>query len=205
MDFWEKVDKKLTDYVNCPDNKNFEELFSCLEDYLSKRATAARYKAEATGVYIPFEDFYSNFRLSTWQAIEDYPTIETSTFKSVLLHRLFFSERAVWQLYKKKSADQTDKDGVTYEGARWSSTDELPETFYNSTEMDEERFYLLEELEKYASVNRTNYNFLRLLIYGFTPKEAVIKLKIADEYDASARKKVQRIRRSFKKFLEENN
>lgn len=63
MDCWEDLEKSFNEYRERKDDRAFTEIFSKLQQYLLIKARAAQAEAKITGVYIPYEDFYSNFQL----------------------------------------------------------------------------------------------------------------------------------------------
>lgn len=204
MDFWQEIERQLNEYYKSHCSIALDNILFSIQPYLSKKAHLAKREAQMSGVYIPYEDFYSNYLLSTWQALEDYKDINDKNFKTVLGRRLYFSKCEAWRGYKKKSADARDKDGITYVSGRWDSIDELSNTFGEISQTND-YFHLNEVLTKYYQENPINCRFISMLIRGFSPAEAVMQLGICKKYDASARKKVQRIRESFRRFLEDNH
>ncbi|WP_159723565.1 BacL2 family protein [Enterococcus sp. CSURQ0835] len=202
MDCWEDLEKSFNEYRERKDDRAFTEIFSKLQQYLLIKARAAQAEAKITGVYIPYEDFYSNFSVAAWHAIEDYPDIKSSSLKNVLSHRLYYAKCEVWRTYKKKSDDCKDKNGNTYDSTRWSDIDDHLYLVNDGEEITETELFLAEQLKNYSTINKTNYQVICLLIFGYTPAEALLKLGLAEEYNIAARKKIQRIRNSFREFIE---
>lgn len=204
MDFWIEFENKLNRYYisNCTDL--LDQLLKYLEPLLSKKSHSVTREAHLKGVYIPYEDFYSNFLLSAWQAIEDYKNISDKDFKSVLGRRLYFSKCEIWRNYKKKSADARDKDGITYVSSRWERVEDHHFSSSDNCNIYCENIHLKEALLKFFQENPKGCEFISLLIQGYSSAEALIHLGLCSKYDVAARKRAQRMRSSFKEFLSVN-
>ncbi len=83
-----------------------------LDPYIKSCAHRFVFKAQSNGVFIPFEDFYSNLCLAIWEGIEDFKSISGSTFKNVTLRRIYIAEKKTWKQYELQSARSSIKMGL---------------------------------------------------------------------------------------------
>ncbi len=205
MDFWDTLTDKVQLYMNTRNENDLEEIISFSIPYLKKYAFRAQKEAQQSGVYIPFEDFYSNLMYTTWKTVKNYSCKDDFTFQRVLRHRLFFSKCNVWRTYKTTTNDSNDKDGVSYVKSRWSSLETIDEKTLKISPAEDERLILLEALSNYSLADPKNYQFLNYLIYGDTPLEALKKVGLCPSeqqvYSDKFRKKVERIRKNFRNYL----
>ncbi|EOH91588.1 BacL2 family protein [Enterococcus villorum] len=199
---WKTVEDALKKYYQTNDEAILELMIKKLDPYIKTCAHNFVFKARSNGVFIPFEDFYSNLMLAIWQGIEDFRNIRTSTFKNVALRRIFIAEKKTWNQYKKTGNKKFDKNGVTYGVTRWEELETLNNntqyTIYDNAEVFIEEKLLIENFKKLDPFKGT---FIELLSLGYSPKEICLLLGISQTYDAKTRKKCQRIKESFLKYI----
>lgn len=189
MIFWEELEEKVDCYKINASEDNMNNIIVYSVRYLKVCAMNSRKKANANGVFIPFDDFYSQYLLTLWETVLDYVDIENHSLKNVLLHRLFIAERKVWRLYKKKSYSPNDKDNISYTATRWNVlNDEILQGEIYSAKY-EGQITLQECLQAYRKENQEDSKLIELLIKGYSPSESVKILGINLEYNAAARKK----------------
>ena len=201
MEFWEELEIKVELYRNNRKEMIMNDILEFCCKYLKTCAMNSYNKAKNTSVYIPFEDFYSQYLLCFWEGICDYIELEGFTLKNILLRRLFIAERKVWRMYKKISNSKEDKNQTSYNSTRWQTLEfDFDSIDIKSFRMEED-LILNEAFENYCKNNRKNAELIYLLFIGYSPSEAVELLDISNTYDAKTRKKVQRIKESFIRFL----
>ncbi len=205
MDFWTERISEVKVYVENQNEEDLETILLNFIPYLKKMAEYSHYLAKNAGIHIPFEDFYSAYLFSSWQAIEDSRKADQAdlNFKNIFLYCLFIAEKNVWRLYKKKSGKTTDKNGVTYASGRWQTIDEFNHLF-NPTFLDEGTLIIKDILTKYQRIAPDDAQFFSLIIEGYSCAEAVSYL-FFEEYNARMRKKIERMKRKFKIYLESEN
>lgn len=205
MDFWTERIIEVEDYVKEQDERRLEIILLNFVPYLKKSAKYSHFSASNVGVYISFEDFYSAYLFATWEAIEVFREEQKNdfNFKNVFLHRLFIAEKNVWRLYKKKSGKSTDKHGITYASGHWQMIDESSACFPPCF-LDESILMIKEILMKYQVIAPDDAQFFSLLVEGYSCAEAV-RYMFFEEYNARMRKKIERMKRRFKKYLEKEN
>ncbi|EPI03670.1 hypothetical protein D920_00291 [Enterococcus faecalis 13-SD-W-01] len=205
MDFWTERICEVERYTKKHTEEELERILTNFIPYLKKCAEYSHYSARNVDVYIPFEDFYSAYLCSTWQVIEDFCAFDQAekNFKNMFLRRLFIAEKEVWRLYKKKSGKTTDKKGITYTSGRWHTIQEGADLFA-PTFLDESTLIINELLAKYQIVAPEDAQFFSLLMEGYSCAEAVSTL-FFEEYNARMRKKIERMKRKFQKYLENEN
>lgn len=109
MIFWEELEEKVDCYKLNSSEENMNTIIVYSMKYLKVCAMNSKKKGIANGVFIPFDDFYSQYLLTLWESVLDYVNIENHSLKNIILHRLFIAERKVWRLYKKNLTLQTIK------------------------------------------------------------------------------------------------
>lgn len=195
-----------------------EEIFEAMEGYINTCINNAVRNAQNYGLIIPREDFESRYFQYLWEALEAFDIEGESTFKNIVLRRFRFAETHTWRQYKSKGNNE-DKDGVSYESARWDSLDRnicggssdddktLAEVIVGESQSAEEVFVDNNEeeeiLKAFAKVNERYSNVIRFLYLGYEGDDLAKVTGEADKYDAKMRKLVQRSKDAFKKFMSE--
>ncbi|EMF0110806.1 hypothetical protein OU491_002638 [Enterococcus hirae] len=202
MDFWQKINDEVRVYVNKKDKELLETILLQFTPYLKTCARKSQSSAIENGVFIPFEEFYSKYLVVTWKAIEDFRTNKKTNykFKNIFLHRLFIAEKDVWRIYRNYSGKPSDKNGMTYESSRWLELEES-KTCKMFILIDENRLIWNEIIRKYRLIEPKDAMFFSLILKGYSSSEAA-KCLFFEEYNAQMRKKIERMRCKFKKYLE---
>lgn len=102
MSFWEELEIKVNIYISSRKSYDMDDIILCSSKYLKTCAHNSRKKAENLGVYIPFEDFYSEYLLSFWQGIETFLDSTNLSLKNIILRRLFIAEKKFGDCTRKK-------------------------------------------------------------------------------------------------------
>src|SRR5699024_1650174 len=173
--------------------------------------------AKNYGLFIPKEDFESRFMQYLWESIEAYE-IGGSTFKNIVIRRFRFAETHTWRQYKSKG-DSSDKDGISYDSARWDSLDRkvgggdseddktMADIVLGDTDSAEKEYLDLYDeqaiIEEFSKVNERYSNVIRYMSLGYEGDDLAIATGEADSNNAKMRKLVQRSKASFKKFIDE--
>src|SRR5699024_8999673 len=122
---WTNVEEMVATYAKETDKLKKELLMEDIFDYMKIYTIAcidnAFENAKNYRLFIPKEDFESRFMQYLWESIEAYE-IGGSTFKNIVIRRFRFAETHTWRQYKSKG-DSSDKDGISYDSARWDSLD----------------------------------------------------------------------------------
>lgn len=206
MIFWNELVKLSKRYKVSNDVEIVEKMLKMLDPYFKTCARNSMEKAKNVNVFIPYEDFYSNILFAGWKAIEDFKDITESTFKNVILRRIYIAERETWKQYKKSGNKRTDKDGKTYAATQWidiEKLDSLPQKMGNYQEVEDISNRVI--LEEFTKKNRLKGQVIYLLYLGYSCKECCSILNISSSYDAKTRKKMQRIRSEFAEFFNESS
>lgn len=201
MNIWQMIDDLLKKYYLTNDKDILDLIILDLDPYIKSCAHRFVFKAQSNGVFIPFEDFYSNLCLAIWEGIEDFKSISGSTFKNVTLRRIYIAEKKTWKQYKKSGSKVFNKDGITYDVTRWENIESLHHSkncTVKSAERSIEEKLLIENFKKQDFFRGT---FIELLYHGYSCKEICLLLGISKTYDAKTRKKCQRIKESFWKYI----
>lgn len=204
MDFWNELEIILEMDTKIWESTTLENAIKYLIPYLKKMARSAQFRARMTGVYIPFEDFYSMYLISVWKVLEDLhaEVFDIKKIKHIVAYRLKIAEKDVWRTYKKKSNSATDINGTTYEATRWKSLectllDSMCEDFNDISLIFKELFL------KYSQKEPAETYFFLLLIQGYSTSEAA-KIAFGEkEYTNKVRKKIERSRKKLKNYLYE--
>lgn len=195
-----------------------EDIFQAMEGYLQTCITNAVNSARNYGIVIPREDFESRFFQYLWEAVEAYKKEDGEvSFKNIAIRRLRFAEIHTWKQYQTKG-DENDKDGISYETARWDSLDRkigsgsdddksLGEMVIGD-EVSAEDIFIdeyeeVEILSAFEKVNERYSNVIRYMALGYEGDDLAIATGESDKYDAKVRKLVQRARNSFEKYIKE--
>lgn len=72
MNIWQMIDDLLKKYYLTNDKDILDLIILDLDPYIKSCAHRFVFKAQSNGVFIPFEDFYSNLCLAIWEGIEDF-------------------------------------------------------------------------------------------------------------------------------------
>lgn len=189
-DMWQKVAILGEQYSLSKEEKFIDEIFRVMDTYLISIACRSQEKSKYIGNYIGFEDFYSNLMVAIWEGIEFYATQEGHqyTLKNILIKRIRFSEIKTWK------SNQMNLCGTDY-------LEKIENKMSSKNHMALREFYdLIFRFRKKYVVEGT---IIYLLAIGYSPANAIKCLRLSAQYDDKHRKKIQRIRAKFKKFLED--
>jgi hypothetical protein len=192
------------------------DVFNAMEKYIKTCVKNAVANARNYGLDIPKEDFESRFMQYLWEALEAFE-IGGSSFKNIVLRRFRFAETHTWRQYKTKGCEN-DKDGVSYESARWDSLDKkiggdsdddksLADVVLGNAMSAEDEFIAAnEEMEivnEFAEVNERYAKVIRFMLLGYEGDVLAIATGEADSNNAKMRKLVQRSKEAFAAFMAE--
>ena len=201
MLFWKEIEFKVEKYRYENTEYNLNDILMFMNIYLKTCATNSHNKAKFAGVFIPVEDFYSQYLMSCWQGIDDYLNLPGYKLKNIILRRLSIAEKHVWRMYKTTINVDDHKNDISYNSARWI---ELDVTLLLTTEdylKIENNIYLREILKKYQQKHKDDYIIISLLLAGYSPSEVFKLLGLSSNYDYRERKQFQRLKESFHNFL----
>jgi|GEM_PF-1285726 len=204
MSFWEELEIKVNIYISSRKSYDMDDIILCSSKYLKTCAHNSRKKAENLGVYIPFEDFYSEYLLSFWQGIETFLDSTNLSLKNIILRRLFIAEKKVWRLYKKKTKTEWDKNGVSYASARWEELNNEKVTKKTYNQFTDYMLIMNDDFRNFANEKQENSQLISLLLFGYSPSETIKIMGISDNYDTASRKKIERAKKSFERYLNLN-
>lgn len=190
-------------------------IFKNMDKYVKTSINNAYINARKYSLSIPKEDFESRFMQYLWEAIEAYE-IGGSSFKNIVMRRFDFAEKHTWRQYKSKG-DSNDKDGVSYDSARWDSLDRkaggseseseksLADVVLGDTISAEDEYIEQNEemriIDDFAQVNERYANVIRFMALGYDGDALAMATGEADSNNAKMRKLVQRSKESFHNFL----
>lgn len=125
MEFWAEVTRLSDIYRFTNKEEDLINVMEYMERYIGVSAKNAKHRSELYKLCIPYEDFISSFDLAVWEALETYAGQEKveHTFKNIVLFRMNLAEKSVWRLYKSNTCDSADKNGISYDSARWNELD----------------------------------------------------------------------------------
>lgn len=229
--FWENVERLAIEYAKAANKVEretiFEEVYQAMENYLNSAVNKAIQNVESFGLFIPREDFESRFLETLWKTIEAFCEVEDGiSFRSMIVRRINLDEPYIWRKYRRKSGNSYDKDGYTYESARWVSlqlnVDEDSETVNSfgrgrdlteageagkSVSAEKEFFdnYEVEEILKdFAKSKSERYaKVIRFIYLGYEGESLAIVTGEADKYNSKMRKLVERAKRAFAEYMNE--
>lgn len=219
--FWREVEDLAIAYAN---EKNatkkeqlLEKLFDKMNGYKQSCITNAVKNAESYGLSIPEEDFESRFNQYLWEAVESFQPDGQTTFRNIIITRFRLAEVHTFRQYRCVGND-TDKDRLTYEKARWDSLDRtisngsdddnktLGEVYIGEDLSAEDEVLIDMEVEEilkaFIKENERYGRVIRYLYLGYKGEDLAIATGESDKYDAKVRKLVQRSKQAFKKFME---
>lgn len=190
-------------------------IFKNMDKYMKTSINNAYTSARNYGLSIPKEDFESRFMQYLWEAIEAYE-IGGSSFKNIVMRRFDFAEKHTWCQYKSKG-DSNDKDGVSYDSARWDSLDRkaggseseseksLADVVLGDTISAEDEYIEQNEemriIDDFAQVNERYANVIRFMALGYDGDALAMATGEAKSNNSKMRKLVQRSKESFHNFL----
>ena len=201
MKLWDKMNECMDEYKKERKRELMDYMLSLMDSYLKTCASNSKKKAEAFGVYIPIEDFFSNYYFSTWRALEDYCCLSGYSLKNVIIRRLSFAEKDTWKPYKKKTVDSKNEEYYSYESAKWEELGDYEgrtDRFEMGIEVQVEYLDYLNQLKEKDKVCS---DFATLMILGYSSSEAAETLNISDNCDSNARKRIQRIKDKARNLL----
>nr|BDD45011.1 hypothetical protein 6 [Bacillaceae bacterium] len=217
---WTKVEGLANEFVSEKDDFKkemiFAELFDSMQKYVSTCANNAVRKAGEFHLHIPKDDFTSAFNLALWQSIEAFDPTK-GKFKSLVSYRFRIAEATVWRMYETK--DENEKDGRSFEKARWDSLDKkigggdgesettFAELVVGDTPSVEETFIedngVVEILKAFAEKNERYAKVIAAIYEGYEGDDLAKAIGEGEKYNAKVRKLVQRAKDSFAKFMAE--
>lgn len=109
----------------------------------------------------------------------------------------------MWRLYKSNTCDSADKNGISYDSARWNELDSNTCQQKDAGIDIEEAICYKEMLKNYIKKFPKQSKFILLLLQGYTSCEASKLCQWGSNYDEKSRKRAQRTKQHFKKFLNE--
>lgn len=175
-----------------------EKLWFSYKKTIVMKSNRCESRAKITGVLIHSSDFESEFTLALWKSILAFDNHPNYKFSHILYHRLRLSELKVWNNYKV-TGNASDKDNQTFIKAIVSDI-----SAENASEFDENNFIMYfatkDDILAYSKSDLLKSQIIYLLYYGYSPKE-IVKLVFNTKYTDKYRKKIQRIRNEFKRFL----
>lgn len=221
-DLWVSAEEIAVAYATTEDVGEKEvltnQLFKLMRNYIHMCANNAVKRARVNyGIYIPKEDFISYYSQYLWEALRDFDVKGKSTFRNIVIRRFSLAEIHTSRMYRTKGS-QKDKDGFTYDSARWESLDRfigtrdgeheprtLGETLRDEWDWETEIIenYDVELiLNKFRNENERYARVIQLIYLGYEGAELAQAAGEADVYNAKVRKLVQRAKKNFRKFLE---
>lgn len=221
---WELVEELAGTYKTTTDEFEREDalalIFDMLQNYVRTSVRNATSKTKDHGLTIPAEDFESQMLQAVWKSVESFEVGGEHPLQSIIIRRISFAEKDVARNYRRRSNDVNDKDGYTYEMARWDSINrqvggdggekelgdflvsEEPTTedivIKNETIQD-----MLDEFETLSKSHKRHALIIRYMLLGYESDELAIATGLADSYNSSVRKFVSRAKEAFKKYMEE--
>lgn len=219
---WTKVEGLAVEYsesINLFEKElKMAEIFNVMAKYINTCVINSVANARNNGLFIPKEDFESRYMQYLWEAVEAYNKEDGYSFKNIVIRRFRFAEAHTWRQYKAKGSEN-DKDGITYDSARWDSLDRKVEgdssegnktlaDFVLGEGVSAEDAYMqqyeeMEIINEFAEVSERYATIIRLMVLGYDGDTLAIASGESDSYDAKMRKLVQRAKQSFKKFMDE--
>lgn len=199
MRYWLSAEKLIEKYYNSNDINDLSEFLSYFDSYIKKCSYNATCKAHNSGIWICYEDFYSNFYFKLWEIAEDFRNIHTSSLKNVIIRRFHFAEIETVRMYKK--CFKIDNiPHINYISAQW---DELPEFDIKDDAFlyTDNSIFLKESLLDLKVSFPKQYEIIILLFLGYSGKEINYILFGKSIYDSTSRKKIQRAKEKFKTIL----
>lgn len=192
------------------------DLFFTLNDYMITCVRKGVKNAKDYGLEIPKEDFESRVYEYLWNAIEAYEIDGKSTFKNIAINRIKFAEIHTFRQYIH-AGSKDDKDGKTYNSARWDSLDRqvggsegeesktMADVVLGDTESaeleymdntDEGRIIagFKDESSRYANV-------IHFMSKGYDGDALAQITGESDTYDSKMRKLVQRAKKAFAEYM----
>ncbi|MDT2660509.1 hypothetical protein P7E02_11560 [Enterococcus hulanensis] len=195
QDFWVELEMVIKDsklgeeFADKAIQKLLPYIKTCVGNYYRK--------ALSYGVMIPFEDFYSNSLLSVWEGLQAIKSNTELNIKNVILYRLNISEKKTWRQYRKKGAS-TDSQQISYSSARWADLD-FDCTDSHDLEHDVLSISHFDScIKQFSMINQEYAEIIKLLITGYSSKEAFQKVYNISNYSSKERKKMERIKKRFK-------
>lgn len=219
---WVEVEELAVAYGNAADTYVREALLANImgkvERYLKTCVNNAHNHAYVKGLHIPKEDFESYMTEYVWKAIETYDKNGGYKIEAIIKRRIHLAEIDASRTYRKRGHD-TDKDGYTYESARWDSLNrsvggeddskELSDYVLGDTPSAEEEYLenaeqnvIINAFERTSKKNARYANIIRHLALGFVGDDLARVTGEAEENNGKMRMYTKRAKDSFKEFLE---
>lgn len=219
---WKLVEGLASEYVNTGDEFKREDILASIlsnvENYLLTGIRNATTHAIDAGLSIPAEDFESHMLQAVWNSVESFEEGSKYAFKSILARRIQTAEANVFRLYRRRSDDKNDKDGYTYESARWDSinrqvgggegTKELGEFLVSEAATTEEVVIenetinnILAEFKTLSKMHQRHENIIRHMYAGYTSDDLAIATGLAESNNGTMRKHVSRAKKAFEEFM----
>ncbi|MGM0123634.1 hypothetical protein IGI37_001006 [Enterococcus sp. AZ194] len=196
---WKKAEKLVDIYYETSSSEDLTEILLYFQSYLKKCANNALSKSNNSGIWINFEDFYSNFYYRLWESIEDFRIIDTSTLKNVIIRRIQYAEIETIRLYKK-SYKNNNMTETSYVATQWIDLSQFEICDKNRID-DDNSLFLKQSLQELKKISIEQHDIVLLLLLGYSGKEISLMLFSENNYCNSSRKKIQRAKDKFKKLL----
>lgn len=192
------------------------DLFFVLNDYMITCVRKGVKNAKDYGLEIPKEDFESRVYEYLWNAIEAYEIDGKSTFKNIAINRIKFAEIHTFRQYTH-AGSKDDKDGKTYNSARWDSLDRqvggsegeesntMADVVLENAASAEHEF--LDETDEgriiagFKDESSRYANVIHYMSKGYDGDALAQITGESDTYDAKMRKLVQRAKKAFMEYM----
>lgn len=193
----------LTKILSNNEEENINQAISLLIPYIKICSKNNYKKAKMYSLVIPYEDFYSNSLLEVWEGLKAYVKNNNLNLKNVVIYRISIAERKTWNQYKKRG-NNTDTNEITYNTVRWSEIDfEIKEDMnFENYLVGKESF--IKSLYIFQKTDQNKADIIRLLVRGYSSKEAFNIVYKTNEYRPKDRKKIERIRKQFLEIYQSN-
>lgn len=221
---WELVEELAGTYKTTTDEFEREDIlasiFEMVQNYIRTSVRNATTHAKDYGLTIPAEDFESHMLQAVWNAVESFEVDGPHAFKAIVIRRISLAEIDVFRTYRRRSNDVNDKDGYTYEMARWDSINrqvggdggekELGDFLVSEEPTTEDIVVknetiesMLDDFESLSKAHKRHALIIRHMLLGYESDDLAVATGLADSYNSSVRKFVSRAKEAFKNYIEE--
>lgn len=198
--FWKNMETAVKKYYLTNTQEELDQILRSFEVYLEVCASNSKLKAQTYGLDIPYEDFLSNNYLYVWRAIEDFRKITNSSLKNVIIRRLHIAECFTFRTYSKSGFEVHDNSNnlnIWDLSINESSLISIPNIF--------DDMYFSMKLSDFKKENPVDFEVISYLLLGYSSSETNQLVYCVPDYDVRSRKKMQRARSAFQKFLEQDS